>query len=510
MPCPSRPHAGACGAAERSQARRRRRVGSASLWARIRLLLIALVALPTGCTTVEMNQPLTQLSPGGEGAMSTGGYRRIALATNGASDELLVVLAFSGGGKRSAAFAYGALTGLRDFEVEIDGRKRRLLDEIDTISAVSGGSFPAAYYGLHRDRIFTDFEADFLKRDIESYIWGIYLLPWNWEWWLNPLYGTNDEMAAIYDELMFHGATYRDLIANGRPFVSINATDIGYGISFSFNQDQFDLICSDLSTFPLARAVAASNGFPVLFTPITLKSYADRCAGREPGWVTQAATRPPQSREFQLAQVARQYLDPKRTQYVHLMDGGIADNLAMRTLINSIIAYGERAAEVRATGQQVIRRVLMMSIDGQASADSSWPLSRTVTSLGQIFEAVSGTQIDSYNFETLTLAQEKLQDMKDALSAIRCGEARVIGGYPCDDVEVYFLHLSLAGIEDAALRESLRSIPTGLTIPDEAVDQLVAAGRSFVVNSPVLAAFRRDLQKPYPAPVAPEVVAGGP
>src|SRR5690606_17467398 len=128
---------------------------------------------------------------------------------------LLVFLAFSGGGKRSSAFAYGALKGLRDFEIELDGRKRRLLDEVDSISAVSGGSFPAAYYGLHRDRIFTDFEADFLKRDVEAYIWGIYLLPWNWEWWLNPFYGTNDEMAQIYDDLMFHGATYRDLIRNG-------------------------------------------------------------------------------------------------------------------------------------------------------------------------------------------------------------------------------------------------------------------------------------------------------
>lgn len=467
------------------------------------VLLLAAGLVSAGCTTVTMNQPLTELAPPGLGPLSTGGYRRVALDPKGASDGLLVVVAFSGGGKRSAAFAYGVLKGMRDFEIEVDARKRRLLDEIDTISAVSGGSFPAAYYALHRDRIFTDFEADFLKRDVESYIWGIYLLPWNWEWWLNPLYGTNDEMAEIYDDLMFHGATYRDLIANGRPFVSINATDISYGTSFSFSQDQFDLICSDLSSFPIARAVAASNGFPVLFTPITLTSYAERCAGREPGWVTAAARQSPESRPFALARLARHYLDPERTRYVHLMDGGIADNLAMRTLINAIIAYSERTEAVRASGQQVIRRVLLMSVDGQASADTSWPRSRTVTSLGQIFEAVSGTQIDSYNFETLTLAREKLQDMKDILIDLRCDEAPIIAGYPCDDVEVYFLHLSLSSIEDAAVRDELGRIPTGLTIPDAAVDQLVAAGESFVANSPVLAAFRRELLRPAAAETAP-------
>lgn len=461
--------------------------------ARFGLLLLVLLSGPVGCSTVPMNEPLAEFAPAGLGPISTGGYRRIALDPNGASDELLVFLAFSGGGKRSSAFAYGALKGLRDFEIELDGRKRRLLDEVDSISAVSGGSFPAAYYGLHRDRIFTDFEADFLKRDVEAYIWGIYLLPWNWEWWLNPFYGTNDEMAQIYDDLMFHGATYRDLIRNGLPFISVNATDISYGTTFSFGQDQFDLICSDLSSFPISRAVAASNGFPVLFTPITLKSHSDRCAGREPGWVTAAAGFPPETREYHLARLARQYLDPERTRYVHLMDGGIADNLAMRQLINGVIAYATRGDEVVATGQQATRRVLVISVDGQGSADTSWPQSRTVTSLGQIFEAVSGTQIDSYNFETLTLMQEKLQDLKVALSKIRCEFAPVIAGHACDDVEVYFLHLSLDAIEDEATRTSLGGIPTGLTIPDEAVDQLVAAGQSLVAASPVLEALRRDL-----------------
>ena len=42
---------------------------------------------------------------------------------------------------------------------------------------------------------------------MNAFVWGIYLLPWNWEWLINPLFGTNDAMAAVYDRLMFHGAT---------------------------------------------------------------------------------------------------------------------------------------------------------------------------------------------------------------------------------------------------------------------------------------------------------------
>lgn len=149
-------------------------------------------------------------------------------------------MASSGGGKRSAAFSYGVLRGLRDFHVTIEGRDRRLLDELDTIAAVSGGSFPAAYYGVYRDKLFSDFEKDFLKQDIEAYIWGIYFMPWKWEWMLNPLYAINDEMGVIYDDLMFHGVTYADMMKQGKPFISISATDINYGTVFPFTQDQFD------------------------------------------------------------------------------------------------------------------------------------------------------------------------------------------------------------------------------------------------------------------------------
>ncbi len=85
--------------------------------------------------------------------------------------------------------------------------------------------------------------------------------------------GTNDRMTWVYDRLMFHGATFADFFRRGRPQVSINATDISFGSPFGFLPQTFDVICSDLATLPIARAVAASNGFPVLFSPVTLRNY---------------------------------------------------------------------------------------------------------------------------------------------------------------------------------------------------------------------------------------------
>jgi NTE family protein len=476
---------------------------------RLPALAAACALAAAACSSTEVvNKPLTQLPPASEaGTISEGGYRRASLAPHGASSELLVALAFSGGGKRSAAFSYGVLRGLRDYKVMAGGTERRLLDELSTITSVSGGSFTSAYYGLHRERIFTDYEADFLKQDIEAYMWGIYVLPWNWDWAIDPYYGTNDMMAEIYDKLMFRGATYADLQAKGRPLISINATDIGNGSVFQFVQDQFDLICSDLGPYPLARAVAASNGFPVLFTPITLHNFSARCGGRTPGWLERAEALEPQSRERYLARIARLYLDPAKTGYVHLMDGGIADNLAMRSMINTILIMGDNFAQFRSLGATPIRRVMIISADGQAAGDSAWSKQRTIGSLGQIFSAVSGTQIDSYNFETSLLARANVNALVDLLKRLRCEQQPVIDGYRCDDVEGYFVHLSLADIADPAVRERLQKIPTGLTIPDEDVDTLVSVGETLVRGSPELAEFRRSLERPAalaakPAPPA--------
>jgi len=370
------------------------------------------------------------------------------------------------------------------------------------MSSVSGGSFPAAYYGLHHDKIFTDFEKDFLNQDIEAYIWGSYLLPWRFAKALfNPNYGTNDRMAEVYDNLMFHGATFGDLERAGRPLISINATDVDTGLEFMFVQDQFDLICSDLLSYPIARAVAASNGFPILFNPITLKSYRPQCKDRVPAWIqADKGKNDPLSRTHELARSHSLYLDAERTQYVHLLDGGIADNLALRGIINmAMVLSGDIEDVGRRFDVGRVRRIILISADGQAENDTATSKQVHLTGLGQLFNVVSGTQIDRYNYETMILARQELDKLRDAVRKERCAKG-ARDGRACDDVQVFFAHLSLGGITDKEQRERLAKIPTGLTIPAADVAQLVAAGEAQVKQSPDLAKFRESLTRPAEAP----------
>ncbi|HWU55900.1 MAG TPA: patatin-like phospholipase family protein [Rhizomicrobium sp.] len=456
----------------------------------------------TGCVgggTAVLNQPLSPALLKGDGPISQGGYRPGALA-NDRAPSTLVLLSFSGGGKRSAAFGYGVLKGLRDYPVVIDGRQGRLLDQVDIMSSVSGGSFPAAYYGLYHEKIFTDFEKDFLDQDVESYIYGSYLLPWRFAKALfNPNYGTNDRMAEVYDDLMFHGATFADLQRAGRPLVSINATDVDTGLEFMFLQDQFDLICSDLLSYPIARALAASNGFPILFNPITLKSYRSQCNGRVPAWIKADRDKDkPLSRTHELARSHSLYLDADRTRYVHLLDGGISDNLAMRGVTNmAMVLSGDIEDLGKRFNLSRVRRIILISSDGQAESDAATSKQIHLSGLGQLFNVVSGTQIDRYNYETMILARQQLDTLREAVRRERCEKGpRDADGHACEDVQVFLAHLSLAGITDKEERDRLAKIPTGLTIDKADVAQLVAAGEAQVKQSPDLAKFRDSLGPP--------------
>ena len=94
----------------------------------------------------------------------------------------------------------------------MDGRTR-LLDEVDAISGVSGGSFTAAYYGLFKERIFEDFQDKFLKKDIEGALASqVFFNPYNWVRLSSGWFSRSDLAAEYYDEHVFAGAKFADMM----------------------------------------------------------------------------------------------------------------------------------------------------------------------------------------------------------------------------------------------------------------------------------------------------------
>ena len=270
------------------------------------------------------------------------------------SEDTVVVLSLSGGGIRAAALAYGVMLEL--YETRNGSDENFLASEVDLVSSVSGGSFAAAYYGLKGDDFFDDTEG-FKKRFLEyedriclgllrGYECTGALSPfnlYNWYRYPSPYYHRNDYMAEVFDETLFDEKTFEDLErryeSSDMPFIAINATNMSTGQQFTFSQRTFDLLGSDLSTFPVSRAVAASAAFPGLLSPITLKNQpASEGYGLTQDIELALAGKREQNYERYLwAESQALYHNEKsKHPWVHLIDGGLSDNLGIRYVINQI------------------------------------------------------------------------------------------------------------------------------------------------------------------------------
>ncbi len=420
----------------------------------------------------HVNEPLKNWKP-------SSGYRDPIFTNVRASDRTQLALTFSGGGTRAAALAYGVLEELAETQVTIDGVSHRLLDEVDAVSGVSGGSFTASYYALYGDRIFEDYEQRFLKRNVQGALIFRMFWPWNWLRLLSPFFSRSDIAIEYYDDEIFDGATFGVLEAGDRPLLRINATDLSTGIPFRFNQDQFDFICSDLSSFPVARAVGASAAVPFLFPPVTLRNYAGQCGFAQPAWLKQSLKKSQGGsvRRSRYARVLNSYLDSEVRPYIHLVDGGVSDNLAIRNPI-ATAASDLKSWDEHETARN-IQRFIGIIVNAQTESKLTWSLIDRDPSVGAILASMTNAQIDVLSDETIELLRTLVALWQQQASS--AGLA----------TKFYLVEVSLESTEDEAEREYLNSLPTTLSLPEEAVDRLRLAARNLLRTNPE---FRRLLQ----------------
>ena len=456
---------------------------SAKRWRAGFMLYLSIAAI--SCATATTKLRTDQLpTAGGDGQ----GYRFENLAGGKDANKLFVCLAFSGGGTRAAALAYGAMLALRQTHIDWPQKGGTLLNEVDCISSVSGGSFPAAYYALYHDRIFDDFESRFLYRNIEGRLILEALAPWNWPWLASPYYSRIDLAADFYDDDLFDHSSYDQLISQKRrPFVILNATNIGSGNRFPFTQDQFDLIGSDLGPYPVARAVAASSAFPFLLSPITLENY-------------QPLQGFPVLKEYQTglqdyyndrsryywSQSQLDYVDQPHP-YVHLMDGGLADNIGLRSIIN---AY-EQSNGFIARNIPDIDRLVVIAVNARTQSNDTISNSHhTPHIIPTVAMATATIAMDNYSFDTVDFANELANELKQAeeVSAKSGGKLKLHAPVP------YVIELSFEAIPDAKTRQQFYGIGTNFDLPADQVKALINMGCVLLKNDPVFRCMLADIE----------------
>ncbi len=426
---------------------------------------VALAA--TGCIHYPINQPIKEVHP-------NAGYRAAQVKDPENSDHLLLFLTFSGGGTRAAALSYGVLEELRKTEVVIDGKKRRLLDEIDGISGVSGGSFTAGYYGLFGDRIFENFESKFLKKNIQGALLLGVLNPLNWLKLFSGSFGRSDLSAEYYDKHIFERGTFSDMAARKGPVIVINATDMSYGTRIGFTQDAFDLICSDLSRFPVARAATASSAVPMVLTPITLRNYAGSCGYKMPERFKEMLTdRSVSERQFYLIDNFSVYLNAEEKRYIHLVDGGVSDNLGLRAILDRVMLHGSVWESIKGTPVEKVQKVVLIIVNAETEPDKKWDKIEKIPPFGAMASAYSSIAIERYNQETLALLKESVKSWAEEIKTQRC-KGGVVSSEPgsCGDINFYVIEVKFDALKDEKERMYFKRFPTSFKLASEKVDQL--------------------------------------
>ena len=468
-----------------------------SRWRTPSLLVFALFLLLIGCAHRPVNPPIAQADP-------KYGYRFLTRPPSLAGSENMVVLAFSGGGTRAAAFSYGVLEFLRDTEiVGPKGNKARMLDFVNVITGVSGGSFTALAYGLYGDKLFDDYEKRFLKRDVQGEITSRTISPTYWPSLWSSTWGRSEMAADLYDEILFNGATFGDLDRGKGPLIIPAVTDITTGARLPFTQAAFDALCSDLSAVRLSRAAAASSAVPVVLTPVTLNNYGGTCGYTPPAWIkpfVDAVDPPrPAARATRHIKEEAEFGDGVNRPYIHVVDGGVSDNLGMRSVLDTLEIMEALHLIGQPTPLDHLRRIVVFVVNSMSSPKTEWDKSESPPGTIEILLKAAGVPIDHYSYEATELLRDKqvrwhsMKMLRESAAFAANKDSAVAAALRTPDATIYAIDVSFAALKDKAELDYLNELPTSFTLPDEAVDRLRAAAGKAIMASPDFQKLLKDV-----------------
>jgi NTE family protein len=433
-----------------------------------------------------MNQPMDATV-----AMTESPAYRAAAVSRG-STGLMLIVSFSGGGTRAAALAYGVLDKLKNTRVIWEGRETSLADQIYLVSGVSGGSIAAAYF-VASGGAFEDLKGKFLNYDFESDLLTAAMEPAGAFHLTSPWYGRGNLLADEFDRVLFHGVTYGQVLARRlRPILVITATDLSLGTTFEFSERQFRQICSEIGTLPVAVAVAASNSVPIIFTPTTLRNYTGSCPIEPSSTIEVAGT--PRSGAGRQPSVEEQdlYKDWHSRPFLHLVDGGLVDNLGLRRFVDGVAAAGGLARSLQSKGISGIHKIVFLTVD--AGRRNSFEADR-VDSIPSTMDVARGIQFGLLSHYSAETSETFAKEIGKWRTEVRTDASEGTGPF-ASDADLYYIAVRLQDYSDPATRAKLLSIPTAYTLEEGQVQELIDAGHELLDSNDEFKRLVTDLGGP--------------
>ncbi len=431
-----------------------------------------------------------------------------AQAAPPAANEVWVGLAFSGGGHRASAFSYGVLRGIES-ERLADGTP--LTNRIRFISGVSGGSITATAFALRGMTGLRHFRDEWLLTDVEARMTAELNAR-------NILRGVDGRstLGRLLDDNLFHGATFADL-ARRPATLRIVASDTAAAAPFVFDDITFGALCTDLSNILLADAVTASAAVPVVFSAVPVARY-EGCRWQEPA--AYAAARADEGAHPALRLLAltvASYTNPANVRSVQLLDGSMAETYGTSGFL---AARSEGYLSPMSTAEALhTRRLLFLAVN--ASHENWWITDQLIPSgrvlslsfygLAQRLRDEGGGDLDAVLSERAITATttESFETLRNALTQWRqqiidwrCSLNHETldslwpdrpADWDCQELIVVIGEVGIAQLPEP-MRETMNSIPTRLSLPEESIDIAIDAGAIALGRAPAWHVFRDFLQ----------------
>ncbi len=430
--------------------------------------------------TYQPLQTIEQLNP-------QSGYRMKDVIKQ--QDSNLILLMFSGGGSRAAALGYGVLEQFKHTPVKSGRQVGNLLENIDLVYGVSGGSLLAAYFALQGADVVPKFENDFLKKNFQSEVINQVLSFSNLPRLTSPQFGRGDLLQEQLNLALYKNATFADLAHKRKgPFAVISATDMNIGQKITFTQEFFDGLCLNLNDLEIARAVAASSSVPLIFSPLTLNNNGGNCNYTIPELAILEASESDgglKSKNIEeVKNILSLYQNSKERPFIHLVDGGLTDNLGLSSLTDIYDVMGQEKIYRKAL-ESGLKRIVVINVNAQNEVTSEIDQSANVPGVTDVVNTIINVPIDRNTQITLRRFREFAEQWNKNMRKIPAP----------DRVELHFVSLSLKDLPESPLRKEVLNISTSFYLPASDINKLKRAAQILLENSTEYRTMLKALQQ---------------
>lgn len=457
-----------------------------------------------GCATRFENFPL-----------AGGGTNEERRAVDVSHEERpLILVAMSGGGSRAAALGWVILREMARFDYSTGGPPRSLIDDIAVVSSVSGGSVIAAHFALYGREGLERFAPDFLVPDNMRTLGLDAINPLSW--FKLAVTGSSriDLVEELFDNQLFKGKTFFELNQRGKPYLILNATDMASGEVFAFTPKRFDDICSDLDQEPISAGVAASSAVPIVLSPVAFRNFSvTHCQDRPtPQWITTRLNgRFAPYLNLQTFKLARYANDLRRgpqafrtIDYLYFLDGGLADNLAIHGLLETISSpyaapiiagpdsgLSETSTILDALNAGRIKKLAVIVINARADAASTISQTASRPGIVEMIESVTSIPLSSTTSSVNSQMDVLLAELKGAGGG-GAGDPRFTG-LKIYGVQVDFDQLRSSDPRQRELHVKANAIPTAWSISKDNREVIEEAGTILLHQHPCFQRLLLDL-----------------